>query len=188
MKNAAPRAIDYQALADFRFEIRRFLNVSERLVHAAGIEPQQHQALLAIKGLPAHRVATIGVLAERLLIQHHSAVELVNRLEAKDLLRRARRVADRREVVLTLSRRGEALLRRLTELHRAELQSARPKLLAALAAAIDPHATVGRAFRNARHKKHTRKRRTRNKQPKQRQRQSQTMSGRGSQRLDRSKD
>src|ERR1700729_195664 len=97
MKNSSPRAIDYQALAASRFEIRRFLNVSERLVHAAGIEPQQHQALLAIKGLPAHRVATIGGLAERLLIQHHSAVELVNRLEAKGLLRRTRGVADRSE-------------------------------------------------------------------------------------------
>src|SRR5271156_4538616 len=109
MKNSPPRAIDYQALADFRYEIRHFLNFSERLVRAAGIEP--HQALLAIKGLPAHRVATIGVLAERLLIQHHSAVELVNRLEAKGLLRRTRSAADRREVVLTVSRRGEALLK-----------------------------------------------------------------------------
>jgi DNA-binding MarR family transcriptional regulator len=164
MKNSSPRAIDYQALADFRFEIRRFLNVSERLVHAAGIEPQQHQALLAIKGLPAHRVATIGVLAERLLIQHHSAVELVNRLEAKGLLRRARGVADRREVVLTLSRRGEALLKLLTHPHRAELQSARPKLLAALAAAIDPHAAVVRAKRNTQHKKYRSRRHAKQKQ------------------------
>jgi DNA-binding MarR family transcriptional regulator len=171
MRKASPRIVDYQALADFRFEIRRFLNFSERLVHAAGIEPQQHQALLAIKGLPAHRVATIGVLAERLLIQHHSAVELVNRLEAKSLLRRARGLADRREVVLTLSRRGEALLRKLTHSHHAELRSARPKLLAALAAAIDPHATAVRASRNAHHKQRNRKR-TRIKQPKQRQRRS----------------
>jgi DNA-binding MarR family transcriptional regulator len=148
MKNPPKRAIDYQALADFRFEIRRFLNLSERLAHAAGLEPQQHQALLAIKGLPAHRVATIGVLAERLLIQHHSAVELVNRLEAKGLLRRARGVEDRREVVLTLSRRGETLLERLTEPHRAELQSARPRLLKALAAAIGPHATTSHARKN----------------------------------------
>jgi DNA-binding MarR family transcriptional regulator len=172
MKKISPRAIDYQALADFRFEIRRFLSFSEHLVHAAGIEPQQHQALLAIKGLPAHRVATIGVLAQRLLIQHHSAVELVNRLEAKGLLRRARGVADRREVVLTLSRHGEALLQRLTQPHHAELQSARPKLLAALAAAIDPHVTVVRASRNTQQKKRKRKRRTKNKQQKQPQRQS----------------
>ncbi len=93
----AAHQYDYQALAEFRYEIRRFLNFSERLVRAAGIEPQQHQALLAIKGLPAHRIATIGVLAERLLIQHHSAVELVNRLEANGMLRRARGEVDRRE-------------------------------------------------------------------------------------------
>jgi DNA-binding MarR family transcriptional regulator len=171
MKNSSPRAIDYQALADFRYEIRHFLNFSERLVRAAGIEPQQHQALLAIKGLPAHRVATIGVLAERLLIQHHSAVELVNRLEAKALLRRTRGVADRREVVLTVSRRGEALLKQLTRPHHGELQSARPKLLAALAAAIDPDTAGLCSCKNAQHKKLSRKRRTGNKQPRQRQRQ-----------------
>jgi DNA-binding MarR family transcriptional regulator len=170
MRKSSPRAIDYQALADFRFEIRRFLNFSERLAHLAGIEPQQHQALLAIKGLPAHRVATIGVLADRLLIQHHSAVELVNRLEAKGLLRRTRSAADRREVVLTLSRRGEALLKRLTHPHHTELQSARPRLLVALAAAIDPRAIVVPASRNRQHKKQSRKRRLRNKQSKQRQR------------------
>lgn len=158
MKNSASRAIDYQALADFRYEIRRFLNFSERLVHEAGIEPQQHQALLAIKGLPVHRVATIGVLAERLLIQHHSAVELVNRLEAKGLLRRTRGIADRRDVVLTLSRRGEALLKQLTRPHHAELQSARPKLLAALAAAINPDSVIaGGAKGNAQRKKHGKK-------------------------------
>ncbi len=145
MKKASLRAVDYQALADFRFEIRRFLNFSERLVHAAGLEPQQHQALLAIKGLPAHRVATIGVLAERLLIQHHSAVELVNRLEAKGLLRRARGVADRREVVLTLSSRGEKLLQQLTRPHHEELRTARPRLLAAMATAIGPDTTLARA-------------------------------------------
>jgi DNA-binding MarR family transcriptional regulator len=158
MKNVSPRAIDYRALADFRFEIRRFLNLSERLAHGAGMEPQQHQALLAIKGLPAHRVATIGVVAERLLIQHHSAVELVNRLEAKGLLRRARGVADRREVVLTLSRRGESLLKQLTHPHHAALQSARPRLLAALAAAIEPGLAVGRTGGNARDARRRKKR------------------------------
>lgn len=168
MKTRSPRDIDYQALADFRYEIRRFLSFSERLVRAAGIEPQQHQALLAIKGLPAHRVATVGVLAERLLIQHHSAVELVNRLEAKGLLRRTRGVTDRREVVLTLSRRGEALLRQLTRPHHSELQSARPKLLEALAAAIDPHAIVVRASGNRQNTKRSRRRQARIRQPQRR--------------------
>jgi DNA-binding MarR family transcriptional regulator len=183
LKNPSPRAIDYRALADFRFEIRRFLNFSERLAHAAGIEPQQHQALLAIKGLPAHRVATIGVLAERLLIQHHSAVELVNRLEAKGLLRRARAVADRREVVLTLSRRGEALLRRLTQPHRAELESARPRLLTALAAAIDPDTGIAHTRSNPRRERRRKKRSAQQKHPMRR-----TKAARGQHRkLDRSK-
>ncbi|MFZ3217083.1 MAG: MarR family winged helix-turn-helix transcriptional regulator [Candidatus Acidiferrales bacterium] len=155
MKNRTPPHIDYQALADFRFEIRRFLNFSERIVRAAGLEPQQHQALLALKGLPARRLATVGVLAGRLLIRHHSAVELVNRLEAKGLLRRARSAADRREVVLSLTRRGEALLTRLTQPHRAELQSARPKLLAALAAAIGPATRSN--INPSRAQKHTRR-------------------------------
>src|ERR1700733_15701303 len=130
------RSIDYVALADFRYEIRRFLNFSETAARAAGIEPQQHQALLAIKGLPAGQIATIGVLAERLRIQHHSAVELTNRLEAKGLIRRLRGEADRREVLLELTLRGEKLLRELTLSHRAELQTAGPKLVAALECAI----------------------------------------------------
>ncbi|MGD0429086.1 MAG: helix-turn-helix domain-containing protein [Candidatus Acidiferrales bacterium] len=183
MKNSPPRAIDYQALADFRFEIRRFLNLSERLAHGAGIEPQQHQALLAIKGLPPHRVATIGVLAERLLIQHHSAVELVNRLEAKGLLRRARGVADRREVVLTLSPRGETLLKQLTHPHHAALQSARPRLIAALAAAIDPDAATGHTRRKPR-----RERRGKERSAKQKHQTRQTKAARSRRRkLDRSK-
>ena len=101
MQKRSKSGIDYQAIAEFRFEIRRFLHSSERIARAAGLEPQQHQALLAIKGLPAHRAATVGVLAERLLLQHHSAVELVNRLETKGLLRRARGANDRRSVLLT---------------------------------------------------------------------------------------
>lgn len=128
--------LNYRALAEFRYEIRRYLNFSERAARAAGIEPQQHQALLAIKGLPAARPATIGALAERLQIQHHSAVELVDRLEGRGLLRRARSRADRREVMLRLTPRGEKLLRKLSLPHRAELRSAGRALLRALEAAI----------------------------------------------------
>src|SRR5579864_8619690 len=106
MAKAKPK-IDYAALADFRYEIRRFLNFSEQAAREASIEPHQHQALLAIKGLPASQIATVGVLAERLQIQHHSAVELTDRLEAKRLIRRLRSHEDRREVLLTLTPRGE---------------------------------------------------------------------------------
>ena len=110
MTKTPRRRIDYSALADFRYEIRRFLNFSETAARVAGIEPHQHQALLAIKGLPARQIATVGVLAERLHIQHHSAVELTDRLQAKGLIRRSRGQQDRREVVLQVTLRGELSL------------------------------------------------------------------------------
>jgi DNA-binding MarR family transcriptional regulator len=121
-------ATDYRSLSDFRYEIRRFMNFSEKAARDAGLEPQQHQALLTIKGLPAHRIATIGVLSERLQIQHHSAVELADRLEAKRLIRRA--------VVLGLTARGESLLREITVPHLRELRTAGRKLLHTLGLAM----------------------------------------------------
>jgi DNA-binding MarR family transcriptional regulator len=142
MTTDAKPQIDYRALAALRYEIRRFLNFSEQAARDAGIEPQQHQALLAIKGLPAGQTATVGVLAERLQIQHHSAVELVNRLAAKGLLRRLRGQNDRREVLLRLTSRGERLLKNLTLPHRAELRSTGPTLLRALKEAIEPRGRV----------------------------------------------
>jgi DNA-binding MarR family transcriptional regulator len=128
--------IDYKALATFRYEIRRFLNFSEQAVRTQNLEPQQHQALLAIKGLPHEVKVTIGVLAERLQIQHHSAVELSNRMEARGFIRRSRSQSDRREVLLQLTVRGEKLLRHLSLAHRAELRTAGPRLIEALEAAI----------------------------------------------------
>jgi DNA-binding MarR family transcriptional regulator len=128
--------IDYRSLADFRYEIRRFLNFSERAAREAGIEPHQHQAILAIKGLPTGQKATVGALAERLQVQHHTAVELINRLQAKKLIRRTRNGPDRREVMLALTNPGEHVLTALTRLHRAELRSAGPVLLRVLNAVL----------------------------------------------------
>src|SRR5581483_486920 len=127
---------DYQALAEFRYQIRRFLHFSEREARRAGIEPQQHQALLAIKGLPEGRPATIGELAERLQIAHHSAVELVGRLGDRGLMVRTRGAADRRQVLLALSPEGAAVLRELSLLHRAELRATGPALARALNALL----------------------------------------------------
>ncbi len=126
------RTLNYEALAAFRYELRRFLNFSERAAREAGIEPQQHQALLVIKALPDGQEATIGVLAERLQIQHHSAVELADRLEVANLSKRSRSQDDRREVLLRLTPKGERILRRLTVCHQAELNAARRELLNAL--------------------------------------------------------
>jgi DNA-binding MarR family transcriptional regulator len=136
MPKRSRETIHYPALADFRYAVRRFLNFSEQAARHRGLEPQQHQALLAIKGLPSGRSATVGVLAERLQIQHHSAVELARRLEAKGFVRRVRGVRDRREILLSLTLRGEKILRDLSVIHRRELRSAGPALLAALEAAF----------------------------------------------------
>src|SRR5262245_16083828 len=80
--------VEYEALAALRFGLRQFLRFSEEAAHAAGITPQKHQALLAIKGFPGRSRVTVGELAERLQIRHHSAVGLVDRMEAEKLVAR----------------------------------------------------------------------------------------------------
>lgn len=145
------KQFDYCALAEFRYEVRRFQNLSEQAARAAGIEPQQYQALLAIKGLPAPSSATIGLLAERLQIQHHSAVELVDRLEVHGLLKRIRGRTDRRQVLLKLTRRAEEVLREVALPHRAELRSSGLTLLRALQTVMS-HAS-GRSGRRQRSRK-----------------------------------
>src|SRR5262245_53083839 len=128
---------DYRALAEFRYQMRRFARFSDQAARAAGIEPQQHQLLLAIKGMPEGVAPTMGALAERLQILHHSAVELVDRMEERGLLRRERAADDRRQVLLALTARGEALLARLSAVHRAEVRSIGPRLLRALYSVVD---------------------------------------------------
>ncbi len=123
---------EFRALADFRFRIRRFLRFSEDQARASGLESQQHQLLLAIKGLPPDIPPTIGELASRMLIRHHSAVELVNRLAEHGAVERIPGEADHRKVLVRLTRNGERLLHRLSVAHRAELDTAGPELMAAL--------------------------------------------------------
>ncbi|HLN03369.1 MAG TPA: MarR family transcriptional regulator [Bryobacteraceae bacterium] len=128
---------DYAALAEFRYQIRRFLHFSEQAARAAGIEPQQHQLLLAIKGtVDSQEEPTIGILAERLQLQHHSTGELVDRLAERGLVSRSRAPADRRQVLIHLTARGEAELEKLTACHLAELRTNGPALVSALEAAI----------------------------------------------------
>lgn len=142
---------DYQALAEFRFQIRKFLHFSEKAVHAAGLERGQYQLMLAIKGIPEGVRPRIRELANRMQIQHHSAVELVNRLESGGFVRRERAQEDRREVLLALTPKGEKVLEQLALHHHEELQSAAPGLVAALRRVMaagknagSKHSTVGR--------------------------------------------
>ena len=123
---------EYELLATFRYALRQFLRFSEEAARAAGIEPQQHQALLAIKGFPERDQITISELADRLQIRHHSAVGLVDRLVAHELLAREPAVGDRRQVYVHLTERGEGLLEQLTTAHQQELRRLGPELRALL--------------------------------------------------------
>jgi DNA-binding MarR family transcriptional regulator len=123
---------DYQALAEFRYQIRRFVRFSEQAAREAGIEPQHHQLMLALKGAPDGVEPCIGYLANRMQIRHHSAVELVDRLVKRGLIQRSRSEEDRREVHVKLSKRGERTLRELTLHTREELRSASPALVETL--------------------------------------------------------
>ena len=123
---------DYQALAEFRFQIRKFLHFSEQAVKAGGLERGQYQLMLAIKGMPAEVRPRIRELAEQMQIRHHSAVELINRLESHELVRRERAQGDRREVLLALTPKGEKILEELAFHHHNALRNAAPTLVAAL--------------------------------------------------------
>ena len=124
---------EYELLAAFRYALRQFLRFSEESARAMRIEPQQHQALLAIKGFPGRDKVTIGELAERLQIRHHSAVGLAGRLATNGLAAREQDPSDRRQVYLTLTPHGEALLEQLAATHKEELRRLRPELHALLA-------------------------------------------------------
>jgi DNA-binding MarR family transcriptional regulator len=132
MADAPIRKDEYEALAEFRHALRQFLHFSERAAEQAGLAPQQHQALLAIMGFPGREQVTIGELAERLQIRHHSAVGLVDRLVAQGLVTREHSAGDRRQVYVALSEHGLALLEQLSTAHREELRRLGPQWRALL--------------------------------------------------------
>jgi len=135
---------DYELLAEFRHLLRRFLAFSEESARRHGLTSQQHQALLAVKGFPGARSLTVGELAARLDIRHHSAVGLVDRLEARRLVKRVIDPDDRRQVFVGLTPAADAILARLTAAHRRELRQLAPNLSVLLArlrgASDDPEA------------------------------------------------
>jgi DNA-binding MarR family transcriptional regulator len=128
-KTKQPSKAQYEMLAAFRYALRQFLHFSEEAAQCAGITPQQHQALLAIKGFPGRDSVTIGELAERLQLRHHSTVGLIDRLAAEKLVARVHSAQDRRRVFVQLSRRGENTLERLSTAHRDQLRKMGPELI-----------------------------------------------------------
>ena len=114
---------DYEALAHFRYQLRRFLRFSEDVTRKQGITPLQYLLLLQIRGYPGRQWATVGELAERLQAKQHGVVSLISRCEAAGLVRRQAGRSDRRRVEVTLTRKGEEHLERLAHVHRAELRS-----------------------------------------------------------------
>jgi DNA-binding MarR family transcriptional regulator len=130
------RSTEYRALAEFRHQVRNFLNFSEENARAAGVEPQQHQLLLALKGLPEGQRPTMRALADRLRLKHHTVVGLVDRLEARNLVVRRKSEVDGREILIETTLEGERLLRKLTDVHMTELAVAGPALVRALEAIV----------------------------------------------------
>lgn len=119
---------DYEALAEFRLGLRRFLDFSEKAAEEHGLTPRQHQALLSIRGHPGKDRISVGELAEHLLIRHHSAVELSGRLEALGLIERLTDPADKRRILLSLTPAAEGILTRMSAIHLEELRRIGPHL------------------------------------------------------------
>ena len=141
MRGRQLSSTEFQHLAEFRRQIRQFLHFSESAAKENGIEPQQHQMMLAVAGLAEGVRPSIRELSKRLFIHHNSAVELVNRLEAAGLAKRVSNPDDRREVQVKLTAAGLAALQELTVAHRAELERTGPELARALNAVLKRKST-----------------------------------------------
>ncbi|HZS26309.1 MAG TPA: MarR family transcriptional regulator [Candidatus Angelobacter sp.] len=132
-KNLRPLSeLEYLALGEFRYQLRLFLRHMEEAARSMGVNPQQYQLVLAVKGLPRDVTPTISRLAERMQLNHNSMVELVDRCEEKGLLRRARSGSDRRQVTLSVTPEGESLLRSLGTAARQELRDMGPSLVGSI--------------------------------------------------------
>ena len=128
---------EYRALAELRFRIRKFVREGDAVATAAGLEPQQYLLLLAIRGLPEGEEATIRTLADRLALKHHSAVELVDRLEVHGYLHRSRSRDDRRRVLVTLLPRGDKLLEQVARDRIGELRASGHALVNAISTLLE---------------------------------------------------
>jgi len=145
---------EYRALAELRYRIRKFVGEGDAVARAAGLEPQQYLLLLAIRGLPDNVEATIRALADRLALKHHSAVELIDRLESHGYVRRTRSRDDRRRVLVTLLPRGERLLEQVARDRIGELRASGTALVAAISALLESgRSTLGKKVRQESPKK-----------------------------------
>lgn len=129
---------EFRALAELRYRIRHFLSEGDSAARDAGLEPQQYLLLLMIRGLPKGQEATIRTLAERLALKHHSAVELIDRLEMHGLVRRTRGRHDRRRVMVSLLPRGERMLEDVARQRINELRSYGHELVGAIDQLLEP--------------------------------------------------
>jgi DNA-binding MarR family transcriptional regulator len=128
---------EYRALAELRYRIRHFIQEGDAAAHRSNLEPQQYLMLLAIRGLPQGAVATIRNLAERMALKHHSAVELIDRLESHGLVRRNRSPGDKREVRVSLLAQGSKLLDRVARERLSELKASGVALANAITALVE---------------------------------------------------
>jgi len=134
------RDTDYEALAQFRYQVRSFLAFSEAAAHRQGLTPQQHQALLGIKGFVRPGPSTVGDVARFLLVRHHSAVELINRMTRLGLIKRVPDPKDARRVHLKLTRKGEQKLQALSRINLEELRRAASPAMGTLLRSLRPGA------------------------------------------------
>ena len=128
---------EYQALAEMRYRIRKFVREGDAVATASGLEPQQYLLLLMIRGIPEGQEATVRTLAERLALKHHSVVELIDRLEAHGYVRRNRSREDRRSVLVSLLPRGEKMLEQVAQHRISELRSTGASLVNAISALLE---------------------------------------------------
>jgi DNA-binding MarR family transcriptional regulator len=131
---------EYQTLSEFRHQLSAFLRRRREAAEGAGLEAQQYEFLLALKGLPDGEQPSIKQIARQLLLQHHSAVELASRLEKRGLVHRRRSLADRRTVLLSLTRAGEKTLRQVAHFSFSQLRLEAPALLRTLRRLLKPKA------------------------------------------------
>jgi DNA-binding MarR family transcriptional regulator len=136
-KTSVDEASQLQNLAEFRYELRRFLQFSEARAVQAGLHPQQHQLLLQLAGVPYGTATTVSYAAEKLGLKHHTVVELSMRCEEAGLLRRIQDTGDRRRIQLTVTDKGRKMLRSLSDDHARELYELAPRLIRSLALICD---------------------------------------------------